>query len=231
MNGLELQTFHLPLLCRYFLDTPAHAAPTVALIALHGYGSNPEAMCRLVRATVGPDPVIASLQAPFQHYSGEGPTSGIAGYNWGIRHHHPEAVQLHHAMVRHTLSAVQTRFHLPPRQCILIGFSQPVGLNYRFLGTHPDLVGGLIAICGGVPKDWESNQYQDFSTPILHISRDQDEFFPVSTVEQYPARLKVHARDVEFHLIPGTHRWPSKSKEIVRPWLQRQAGQSEELPG
>ena len=82
-----------------------------------------------------------------------------------------------------------------------MGFSQPVGLNYRFAGTHPNQVGGVIGICGGVPKDWESGNYQAFSTPILHIAREEDEFFPTKTAEGFPARLRHHATDEEVFFL------------------------------
>jgi phospholipase/carboxylesterase len=215
-HGFEIRTEG-----RYLLHVPREGCET-ALIALHGYGMNPEVMLRLVAATLDGNQVIASLQGPNQQYAGEGPQSGIAAYNWGIRQHHPEATRVHHEMVLKVVGDMGTRFGILPRRCVLIGFSQPVGLNYRFIGKHPDAVGGVIGICGGVPKDWEDGPYQDeVQTPILHISRDQDEYFPVKVVEGFPARLRKRASNVEFHLLPGAHRYPSAAKELVRDWLER----------
>ncbi len=96
-----------------------------------------------------------------------------------------------------------------------MGFSQPVGLNYRFIGTHPEEAGGVIGICGGVPKDWAEDKYKPVAAPILHISRSEDEYFPTDYVKGFPDRLRQHARDVEFHLLPGGHRFPSKAKPII----------------
>ena len=219
---METCEFSIPLTCRYLITAPEKLPnDPVIVLTLHGYGSNPETMLRLTAPTVEPEAVVASLQAPNQHYTGDGPTSGIAAYNWGIRHHHSDAVRLHHAMVLRTLAELQSRFGVGPKRCFLMAFSQAAGFNYRFVGTHPDAVAGVVAICGGVPKDWEESKYQDFSTPILHIARSEDEFFPVKTVEGFPARLRAHASDVEFHLIPGNHRYPSTARELVRPWMKR----------
>ena len=219
---METLEFSLPLTCRYLLEMPeALPAQPVIVLTLHGYGSNPETMLRLTAPTVESNVVVASLQAPNQHYTGDGPASGVAAYNWGIRQHHRESVAMHHHMVLKTLTELQSRFGVGADRCFLMAFSQAVGFNYRFLGTHPHAVAGLIAVCGGVPKDWEEPKYQDFSTPILHISRSEDEFFPVSQVEGFPARLRTHASDVEFHLIPGQHRYPSKARELVRGWMGR----------
>jgi predicted esterase len=103
----------------------------------------------------------------------------------------------------------------------LAGFSQPVGLNYRFIATHPGQVGGVLGICGGVPRDWEEDKYQAVQAAVLHISRDADEFYPLDVVSTFAQRLRRRAADVEFHLLPGQHRFPSKAGEIVRPWMER----------
>lgn len=215
----ETHAFEIRTEARYLLHVPREGCDT-ALLAFHGYGMNPEVMLRLVAATLNGNQVIASLQGPNQQYAGEGPGSGVAAYNWGIRQHHPEATRVHHAMVHQVVEDMGKRFGIPPRRCVLIGFSQPVGLNYRFLGKHPDAVGGVIGVCGGVPKDWEDGPYaEEIATPILHISRDQDEYFPVNVVAGFPTRLRHRATDVEFHLLPGAHRYPSAAKELVRDWL------------
>ena len=222
---METCEFSLPLTCRYIVAAPEKLpSEPVIVLTLHGYGSTPETMLRLTVPTVEPDVVVASLQAPNQHYTGDGPSSGVAGYNWGIRHHHADSVRMHHAMVLNTLGELQTRFGVGARRCFLMAFSQAVGLNYRFVGTHPEAVAGVVAICGGVPKDWEEPKYRDFPTPILHISRSEDEYFPVKTVEGFPSRLRTHASDVEFHIIPGQHRYPSQARELVRGWMARAIG-------
>jgi len=217
----EVCNFETPLRCRYLLDVPDDAAHPLLVLALHGYGSNPEAMLRLTVPLVGPGNIVAAIQAPFQHYLGDKPGSAEIGYNWGVRIHHEDAINLHHAMLRAVLNDLRARFDIPAQRCALTGFSQPVGLNYRFVGTHPGEVGGVIALCGGVPRDWEEDKYQRVTTPILHISRNQDEYFPVDTVLKFEDRLRVHAADVEFHLMPGAHRFPSKASAIVQPWLNR----------
>ena len=220
MGNFESHSFDIRLDCHYLLHTPP-TAPDVAVIALHGYGMSAETLMRLVVPTLDGTQAVVSLQAPHQHYHGEGPRSGIAAYNWGIRQHHPESVRMHREMVFRVVEDIGKRLGIPPKRCVLLGFSQPVGLNYRFIGTHPDAVGGVIGICGGVPKDWEEDKYHDFATPLLHIARDQDEFFPVATVSGFRDRLLHHASNVEFHLLPGAHRYPTAAKEIVRGWLTR----------
>jgi phospholipase/carboxylesterase len=217
-------TFTIPIECRYLLHVPDPLTPNpLIVLALHGYGSNPEAMLRLTAALVGEHPVVASLQAPYQHYANLGlpNAESVPAYNWGIRPHWHSSIRLHHDMVRKTLAALRERFGVEPERCLLLGFSQPVGLNYRFVATHPAEVAGVIGICGGIPRDWEEDKYQPVQAAILHISRDQDEFYPLDAVSKFPERLRRRASDVEFHLLPGPHRFPSKAGEIVRPWIEK----------
>jgi len=224
LNGWEQHLFRARLDCRYLLDAPKDPTPSpVLIVALHGYSSNPEDMLRLTRAAVGPEHVVASIQAPHQHYVAEPGQDGrpVPGYNWGISQHWDSTVRLHHDMVLEVLASLRKRFGISPERCTLAGFSQPVGLNYRFAATHPAEVRGVIGICGGVPRDWQEPKYKPVTAALLHISRDQDEFYPVATASSFAERLRERADDVEFHMLPGPHRFPSKAAAIIRPWLQR----------
>ena len=82
----------------------------------------------------------------------------------------------------------------------------------------------MLAICGGVPRDWKEDKYRPVSASILHIARDEDEFYPVAVAEDFPRRLRLRAADVEFHVLPGKHRFPSQAGAVVRPWLARVFG-------
>jgi predicted esterase len=223
-DEIEQYEFQTALTCRYVLDVPKDlAARPVLVLALHGYSANPGDMLRLARLSVGEKPVVAALQAPNQHYVTAGLPDGksVAGYNWGISAHWASAVRLHHGMVIQVLDGLKKRFQSGPERCLLLGFSQPVGLNYRFAATHPDAIGGVIGVCGGVPRDWEDAKYKPVSAALLHISRDEDPYYPVAAANSFAGRLRVRASDVEFHMLAGPHRFPSKARDIIRPWIQR----------
>ncbi len=211
----------------YLLHLPSVVnSSTAVVLSLHGYGSNPEAMLRLSEMALGDGPIIASLRAPNQCYLHTGPLGTPAqgsavGYNWGTTPHAGHNIALHHRMVQAVSAQVRAEFGIPARRVVLMGFSQPVGLNYRFIGTHPEEAGGIIALCGGVPKDWEGDQYSLVTAPILHISRSEDEFFPEAVARGFPDRLRAHAANVEFHMLPGKHRFPSKASPLLRDFLDR----------
>lgn len=201
---------------------PEKEENTLLVLVLHGYGSNPEEMLRLTQIALGPGPIIASLRGPNQHYSGGKPgPNRDTGYNWGTVAHSEQNIRLHHEIVRTVAAELRERFGIPARHVILMGFSQPVGLNYRFIGTHPEAAGGVIGICGGVPKDWEEDKYSKVEAPILHISRSEDEFFPETVARGFPDRLRAHASNVEFHMLPGEHRFPSKASATIRQFAEK----------
>ncbi len=181
-------------------------------------------MLRLSTPSVGEDCIIASLRGPNQYYSAGTPAGEDIGYNWGTRRHGELNIKLHHEIVRAAATQLRERFGIPAARTVLMGFSQPVGLNYRLIGTYPKEAGGIIAVCGGVPKDWEEPKYHRVTAPILHISRSEDEFFPTEVVRGFPDRLRHHAQDVEFHLLPGAHRFPSQARGLIQNWRARVFG-------
>ena len=218
----SLGTVQVQLEAAFLLHTPPQVGEDTALVlALHGYGSNPEAMLRLSVPAVGENCVVASLRGPNQSYVSGSPATDEVAYNWGTRRHGDLNIRLHHEIVRTVAATLRDRFSIPARRTVLMGFSQPVGLNYRFIGTHPGEAGAIIALCGGVPKDWEEDKYSTVEAPVLHISRSEDEFFPAAVASRFPDRLRHHATNVEFHMLPGAHRFPSKAGSLIREWMSR----------
>jgi predicted esterase len=218
----RLGSVQVQLEAAFLLHTPAQVGEATALVlALHGYGSNPDVMLRLSVPAVGEDCVVASLRGPNQSYVSGSPATDEVSYNWGTRRHGDLNIRLHHAIVKTVAAELRRRFSIPSRRTVLMGFSQPVGLNYRFIGTHPEEAGGVIGLCGGVPKDWEEDKYATVEAPILHISRSEDEFFPAAVASGFAARLGHHAKNVEFHMLPGGHRFPSKAGPIIREFIGR----------
>src|SRR5579872_6476851 len=97
-DAVERCTFEARLECHYLVHAPARIDDrTLLVLTLHGYGSNPEVMMRLTKAMLGPDRVIASIQAPSQFFSPNS-ASGEVGYCWATPAHPESSVRLHHEM-------------------------------------------------------------------------------------------------------------------------------------
>jgi predicted esterase len=210
--------------CRYLVHAPeAIDDRTVLAATLHGFSANPEVMLRLTAGMLGPRHVIAAVQGPNQFYLSQG--SNEVGYGWATHKHPDSSVRLHHDMLLHVLNETGREYGIPASRRILAGFSQPVGMNYRFAATHPSEIRGVIGICGGIPRNWEEGPYHPVTASVLHIARREDEFYKPEVTERYAERLRVRAADVEFHMLDGGHRFPSKAKPIADAWLARITGQ------
>ena len=168
-DTVERCTFEARLECHYLLHAPTQVDDrTLLVLTLHGYGSNPDVMLRLTKTMLGTDHVIASIQAPSQFYPSNAPESTV-GYCWAsrtrIRSRRCGCIMRWCCTWQPKLSA---RFGIAANRRLLVGFSQPVGLNYRFAATHPDEVRGVIGICGGLPKNWdEAGLRQDHRQPAV----------------------------------------------------------------
>jgi predicted esterase len=176
-------------------------------------------MLRLTAGMMGPRHVIAAVQGPNQFFLSQG--SQEVGYGWATHKHPDSSVRLHHDMLLHVLNEAGREYGIPASRRILAGFSQPVGMNYRFAATHPGEIRGVIGICGGIPRNWEEGPYHPVTAAVLHIARREDEFYKPEVTERYAERLRLRAADVEFHMLDGGHRFPSKARPIADAWLER----------
>jgi phospholipase/carboxylesterase len=206
--------------CHYLLQAPEIVdARTPLAVTLHGFGGNPETMLHLTARLFDRPPVLAALQGPYQFFLPA--KNQEVGYGWITNRHPAESIRLHREMVLHVLDEAARQFGIPADRRLLVGFSQAVSLNYRLAATCPDAIRGVIAICGGLPGDWDEGDYRPVSAALLHIARSQDEYYPPAVTAQYAERLRRRATDVEFHLIDGGHQVPSGGKRLVSPWMER----------
>jgi phospholipase/carboxylesterase len=220
MDDVRHCSFSARVDCHYLVRPPETAGPdTFLVVALHGFSQNAETMLGLTAGMFGPSYAIASVQGPNQFFLPN--NTRDVGYGWNTNRHASSSIRLHHDMVLHVLHEAGRAHDIPPERRLLVGFSQPVSLNYRFAATHPREIRGVIGLCGGIPSDWETANYQTVSASLLHIARRADEFYPPQVTERYAERLRARCRDVEFHLLDGGHRFPSKGTPIVEQFTAR----------
>ena len=210
----EQRTFTARIACHYRIQIPEPLDNSVTIFTLHGYGMDAETMLRLT-ALWFPQHRIVSLQAP-NHFYRDVKTREV-GYSWATHAHSEESVRLHHEILLHVMDQEDAT----PERRLLVGFSQPVGLNYRFAATYPTEISGVIGVCGGLPANWESGNYLPVQAALLHIARTDDEIYPASAARGYEERLKTRAADVEFIELPGGHRFPSLAQPAVQSWVRR----------
>ena len=156
--------------------------PAPLLIAVHGYGAHKRYMMREARAVAGDRFVIAAIQAPHPHFRRTDDGYRI-GYGWLSDQRSEEHIRLHHKFVMDVIEKLETDGLIDRGQIFMYGFSQACSLNFRFAFTYPDVLKGIVGVCGGIPGDLETNELcKPFSAETFYLYGDDDEFY---TQEQF----------------------------------------------
>lgn len=213
--------------CYYDLHIPDGDEPKPLIIAMHGYGGDKRSMMRMAKRINENDYVIASVQGPHQHLvmpTKESPQLGY-GFGWVTNFKSEDSVVLHHRLVREIIDAAVRSGSVDRNRIFLLGFSQSVGINFRFAFTHGDLVRGVIGICGGIPGDWGiTDKYQAGAIDVLYIATERDEYYTPVRMRQNAEELKLRARSVELEFFDAGHEVPKESYSLINEWLSRHNG-------
>ncbi len=210
--------------CYYDLCIPESDQPKPLVIATHGYGGDKSSMMKLMRRINERDYVIAALQGPHQHMvmpTKESPKLGY-GFGWLSNFKSDESVAMHHQLIRQIIESLGKSGEADTSRVFLVGFSQSVGANFRFAFTHPGLIRGVVAICGGIPGDWElDGKYQSVAVDVLYVAAERDEFYTPERMRQNAAALERRARSVEIRFFDAGHEVPRDAYPVINDWLAR----------
>lgn len=200
----------------------ASGSPRPLLIALHGYEGNKESMMALSQKINSRDYIIASVQGPngFFVRSESVPNKPKIGFGWMMQFKSEETIRLHHQTLISVIEEIAAEHAVDRRAIFLLAFSQSVSLNYRFAFTHPGVVRGVIAVCGGIPGDWDKDKYHNSDTDLLIIAGETDEFYPLERTRTFKEALSRRARSVEFRSFPVGHVFPRESLAIIDEWIR-----------
>jgi phospholipase/carboxylesterase len=205
----------------YDLQTP-ETGPAPLLIALHGYGASKRQMMREARAIAPEGFAVASLQGLHQHIREPKESGGPLrfGFGWLTNFRPEESVAIHHQALLDLIDSLANEGLTDRRRIFLLGFSQSCALNYRFAFTHPNVLRGVIGICGGTPGDWETSElYKQTKAAVFHLSGERDEFYPPERTVNYAAQLQDRSPDVEFRSYDAAHEIVQPMRDDVRAWL------------
>ncbi len=217
----EERTLRAEVRLYYDLHQPPET-PAPLLIALHGYGANKRQMMREARQMARANFAIASPQGFHQHLKEPKESGGPLrfGFGWLTNFHPEESVALHHQAMLDLADTLIQQEIADPQRIFLLGFSQTCALNYRFAFTHPNLLRGVIGICGGLPGDWETSEvYQPTQAAVLHLAGSRDEFYGPSRVADYADRLRLRTSEVLFKSFDAGHEIVPEMRSEVREWL------------
>jgi predicted esterase len=193
------------------------------LIALHGYEGNKESMMALAQRINSRDFIIASVQGPngFFVRSESQPNKPKIGFGWMMQFKVEETIRLHHQTLLSVIEETAAEYNIDREAVFLLAFSQSVSLNYRFAFTHPGVVRGAIAVCGGIPGDWDQDKYHNSVTDLLIIAGESDEFYPLDRTCTFKDAMARRSPSVQFRSFPVGHIFPRESLAVIDDWIKQ----------
>ena len=210
----------------YYDLHPGTESPSPLLIALHGYGANKRQMMREALQIAPEGFALVSLQGFHQHIREPKEKGGPLrfGFGWLTNYRSEESVEIHHQALQDLITTLTEQAVADPARIFLLGFSQSCALNYRFAFTYPDLLRGVIGICGGVPGDWEtSERYRPTTAAIFHLAGSRDEFYPPDRVNNYEKQLGTKSQSVAIKSYDAAHEITPDMRNDIRQWLLQHA--------
>ena len=207
----------------YYEVIASRSQPAPLLIALHGYGASKWHALREAKMIAREGFSLAALQGPHQHLREPKEKGGPLrfGFGWLSSYRPEESVAIHHRALLEMIDSLIHEDVADRNRIFLLGFSQSCALNYRFAFSHPDVLRGVIGICGGLPGDWDTSEaYQETDASIFHLAGDRDEYYGPERVKNYHEQLGMRARDVEFRSYDAGHEIATSMREDIREWLR-----------
>lgn len=193
------------------------------LISVHGYGAHKRYMMREAQLVAPENFVIASLQAPNQHFRQTDAGYKI-GFGWLTDYKSEESVKVHQNFINQVAENLAEKLSIDENKIYLFGFSQACALNLRYAFTFPEKVKAFVGICGGIPSDLETNEiYKPLDADTFYLYSDEDEFYSLEKYESYVERLEKKVSRLETKKYHATHEITDEMRRDIKKWLKEKA--------
>ena len=199
-------------------ETAGKNAPL--LIAVHGYGAHKHYMMREARVIAPKNFVLVSIQAPNGFYQKGKDGELKVRFGWLTSDKSEGSVRLHHKFVLDVIEKLVEDETIDEEKIFLFGFSQACALNFRFAFTYPEVLKGVIGVCGGIPSDLETNEiYQPTNAETLYLYGDDDEFYPLEKFEKFERKLNDYLPRFQSLKYQAKHEITNKMRDDMKDWL------------
>jgi phospholipase/carboxylesterase len=206
----------------YDLYVPENISqPAPLLIAIHGYGAHKRYMMREAQSVAGETFVVASLQAPYQHFR-KTDAGYKVGFGWLTDFKPEESVLLHQQFILETIEGLTATGVVDAGAVFLYGFSQACALNFRFALTFPEILRGIVGISGGIPSDLHTNSaYKISDAAALYLYGDSDEFYSLEKFRLGTERLNRFFDNLETKEYSAAHEITDSMRSAVSKFLSQ----------
>ncbi len=196
--------------------------PAPLMVAVHGYGAHKRYMMREAKLIAPENFSIVSLQAPHQHFR---PTDNgfKIGFGWLTDYKSDESVTLHHKFVLDVIEKLTKEGLVDETKIYLYGFSQACALNFRFAFTHPEIMCGVLGVCGGIPGDLDTSEiYQPTNADVFYLYSRTDDFYSLEKFEKFDVKLKDYLPNYEAKSYEAKHEITDEMRKDMKNWLRNQ---------
>ncbi len=190
------------------------------LVAVHGYGAHKRYMMREARLVADDKFVIASLQAPFQHFRPTADAGYKVGFGWLTDFRPEESIAIHQNFVLKTIDALAANQTIDREKIFLFGFSQACALNFRFAFTNPNILRGVVGISGGIPSDLETNaNYKPTGADVFYLYGDADEFYALEKFQTFERKLIDFLPKIQVKQFSAKHEITNEMRADIKNFL------------
>ena len=100
--------------------------------------------------------------------------------------------------------------------------SSKFALNFRFSLTYPDLLRGIIGVCGGIPGDLDTNPiYKPFSAETFYLFGDDDEFYTQEQFRTFNEKLAGMLPNYLSKHYAAKHEITDNMREDIKDWITK----------
>ena len=93
-----------------------------------------------------------------------------------------------------------------PRGSTFTAFRRPARSISRFAFTYPEILRGIVAVCGGIPGDLDTNEcYRPFAADTFYLYGDDDEFYTHEKFVGFDEKLRSILPNFESKQFAATH--------------------------
>ncbi len=198
---------------------PDHQYPLVIL--LHGFGANMQDLAGLAPVINSRGYLYACPNAPIPFDLG----LGQSGYGWFPPQGRatPEDIKQAEDLLGGFFDEVLQQFHVPPRQAILMGFSQGGGMTYRCGLGRADTFAGLAALSASLPnpQELEPKLPVERSQPIFISHGLNDPLIPADSARTAREFLQGAGYSLEYHEYSMGHEISGEVLADLVPWMTK----------
>ena len=195
--------------------------PAPLLISIHGYAAHKRYMMREAKLIAPDGFAVVSLQAPNKFWRETKGGEYKLAFGWLTDYKPEESVALHQKFVLDVIKKLSDEGTIDSSKVFLYGFSQACALNFRFAFTHPEILKGIIGVCGGIPSDLDANEkYQPTDANTLYIYGNADMFYPIEKFKGFDERLNEYLPNYDSKTYQAKHEITNEMRKDMKKWLE-----------